>query len=114
MRRLILVTILSAVINGCATQQIPPPPEGDTCVVDVANKGAECAPISAAAKALKRNIQARAESDAFIAMIRSMAVQQAFVNFSEMDNYVCYSPQTWGNIQAWIGDVVVIAQRRCQ
>lgn len=95
MLRITLITTL-LVLNAC--NSLPPPPKGDTCVVDVANKGAECVPIQASVK--------RGEL--------SLKDARSFVPFTQMDNYICFSPSTWVNIQTYIVDLKQIVQNHCQ
>lgn len=98
---LFVMAILIAVLlfmSGCGSIPLPPPPQGDTCIVDVQNQGAECVPISSSIKhqTLKRD-------DA-----------TSFVQFNDMDNYVCFSPLTWRNIQIYIGDLKDILIYTCK
>jgi hypothetical protein len=81
---------------GCAS--LPPAPQGSTCIVDTGAAGADCVPIPTAI-----NRGAVLAKDA-----------TTFVPFAQMNNYIAFSPSTWGNIQQYIEELKVIAQRQCQ
>lgn len=99
MRRLLSITIrfLAVVTLESSCSSLPAAPQGNTCVVDVANLGADCVPISAA---IRRG---------------SVSVRDAtsFVPFSQMDNWIAFSPSTWANIQTYIGKLKILAQQKC-
>jgi hypothetical protein len=96
LRTLLIGTLL--VLSSC--QSIPKPPVGETCIIDVANVDADCATIQASIKA---------QGD-----IRGMrAATNEVIPLSAMDNYVCFSPQTWGNIQTYINELKQIAKTNC-
>lgn len=94
MRRMLSITILLA-LSAC--QSMPAAPKGNTCIVDVAANGSDCVPISTAVKMNRVNAK-----DA-----------NSFVPFKQMDNYICFSPSTWANIQTYIGDLKLLAQKQC-
>lgn len=99
MRRMLLTTILSAVAlleSGC--QSLPPPPKGNTCIGDVARGGVDCVPISRAVRH-----QAVLKADA-----------NSFIPWAQMDNWVCFSPTSWQNIQVYIGEVKNLANECLQ
>ena len=96
-RHLLSTTILLT-LNGCAS--LPAAPQGNTCVVDVANNGADCVSISTAI----------AYSGA-IALVKKHAT--SFVPFPSMDNYIAFDPVTWGNIEIYIGELKQLAKTQC-
>lgn len=95
MLRKTLIPILF-LLSGC--QSLPPPPKGDTCIVDVQAGGADCVSISQAVKLMRVDSQD----------------MDSFVPFADMDNYVAFSPDSWAAIQAYIGKLKLLAQQKCQ
>lgn len=90
--------VLTWLLIGASCASLPSAPHGSTCIVDVAHGGGDCVPIQ---KAVRRGEVNPSDAD-------------FFVPFAKMDNYVCFSPDTWKNIQIYIGDLKVIAQNHCQ
>lgn len=93
-----MILSTAVLLESTACSSLPPAPSGNTCIVDVANIGADCEPISQAIRQGSVNIQDT----------------NSFVPFSQMDNYVAFSPSTWQNIQTYIGDLKLLAQKQCQ
>lgn len=98
MRLIRLTTILLVLNAGCSS--LPKAPTGYTCVVDVANNGADCSPISSAVRF--RNNISQIKANATI-----------FIPFAQMDNYVAFSPDSWGNIQVYINELKQLANKSC-
>lgn len=84
---LLILTLLAISLSGCAG--LPSQPVGNTCIVDVMRVGADCDPIGA-------------------------EDPKAFVSFDKMDNYVCHSPDSWENVQVYIGDLQASAKGKCR
>lgn len=78
---LVLMTYLS---SGCAS--LPSPPQGDTCVINAPGGYAICEPISAAVQ--RQHVAPHDSSNK--------------VPISSMDNWVAFSPETWGSIETYI------------
>lgn len=84
---------------------MPAAPVGDLCVVDIAGGGDDCASIAT----VSSNYQSAGAS---ISAIVDRAT--SFVPYASTDNYVCFSPISWANVQVYINELQQIAQNSCQ
>lgn len=94
--RLLRALTITFLISACST--LPPPPQGDTCVINAAAGYAICEPISAAVA--REHVNPHDSSNK--------------VPISSMDNWVAFSPQTWGSIEKYILELKDRAQQTCQ
>lgn len=114
-QRLLIAALLAALslvyLSGCAS--LPAPPEGNTCIGDVAQGGFDCSPIPQDNSTLEE--LSNTDPDTVIVMIKMRAkADGSFVPFSAVDNWVAFDPQTWSNIQTYIGKLKIAAQKQCQ
>lgn len=91
----LVISIIIPFLVSCAS--LPPPPIGDTCIIDIDNNDAVCVPISSA---IQREHVTAADGTHYI-WIR------------DMDGYVAFSPDTWGSIEAYILKLKDRAQQSC-
>lgn len=96
MRQLRALIPILLVLEACAS--LPPPPQGDTCVINALGGYAICEPISAAVA--REHVNPHDSSNK--------------VPISSMDNWVAFSPQTWGSIEKYILELKDRAQQTCQ
>lgn len=94
------LTSLLLILSCAGCNSLPKPPTGNTCIVDVANSGADCSPINTAIRL--RGVIPQIKANATI-----------FVPFNQMDNYVAFSPDTWANIQIYINELKQLAKTSC-
>lgn len=86
LRELLAISLTIPLIN-CAS--LPPPPEGELCIMQTATSNAACVPIT-------KKIQSMMNKE-------PMPLDDShLVNFSEMNKWVAFSPETWANIEAYI------------
>lgn len=113
--RLLIATLLASLsimfLVSCA--DLPSAPQGNTCIGDVPQGGFDCVPIPQDAAPLEELLNAEPETVIVTVKLRAKA-DGTFVPFSQVDNWVAFDPETWANIQTYIGDLKVLAQRRCQ
>lgn len=113
MRLMLFLVILSVVLSGCATGQLPDPPSGNTCIGDVENGGFDCSPIPQDGKELEKMLDTEPRSLIVSVKLKAQA-DGSFVPFADVDNWVAFDPITWSNIQNYIGDLKVLAQKQCR
>lgn len=106
--------ILLTSFLGCAS--LPPPPQGDLCVISVADGGAVCVPINPAV--VKEYTEAKhlhcvnvPNKNAL--MCDKNSFEAIKVEFKAMDNWIAFDPQTWANLQAYINKLKYRA-KQCQ
>ncbi len=107
----LLVLLSLLFIFGCAS--LPDPPKGNTCIGDVAQGGFDCMPIPQSSPEIEQMFEADPETIIVQVKLRAKS-DGSFVPFSAVDNWVAFDPDTWSSIQEYIGNLKVIAQRKCQ
>lgn len=80
------LALLTIILFSLSCASLPPPPQGDTCIIDIKNNDAICVPISSAIE--REHVSP------------SDGTHRIWIR--DMDNYVAFSPETWGSIEAYI------------
>lgn len=79
---------------------MPPKPQGSVCVIDIKDQFLICEPIASMTKIEDvRNIR------------QSHTAQ--LIPLSQADNYIAFSPDTWGNIELYINELEQLG-KQCQ
>jgi hypothetical protein len=98
MKLRIWLIISSLLIVSCSS--LPDKPSGDLCIIDIKDNELVCAPLSS----IKINMSFKE----FLALEKDNVIP-----LSQADNYVAFSPETYGNIQAYINKLELMAEQ-CQ
>lgn len=91
-----LLVLSMITLGSCAS--MPPPPEGDTCIIDATRGYAICVPIQSAIYRERIDLQ-----DATYKL-----------PLGALDNYVAFSPDTWKSIEGYIIKLKDRAQNSCK
>lgn len=101
LKKMLLMTLL-VTSSGCS--QLPDKPKGDLCVIDIRDQDLICVPMSVmtAPKTFKD----------FVKLVTSSSATH--VPLSQADNYVAFSPDTYGNVEKYIKQLEEIAKNQCK
>ena len=92
MKNKLLLIAWLLILSSC--NSLPPPPSGSLCIVDEGSREAYCSSIPEA--------------------VAGQMPIHTTVPITGMDKYVCFSPESYRNIQAYIQKLKRLAQQQCQ
>lgn len=98
LKKMLLLTSL-IIFSGCSG--LPDKPKGDLCVIDIHDQNLVCVPISSMTEGMT--------FEQFYILSKTVNIP-----LDQADNYVAFSPDTYGNIEKYIKQLENIAKNKCQ
>ena len=98
-----LAIISSLLVISCAGVTLPDKPQGNICTVDLPRLQLICAPINSA-----ENIHDVFDKNFF----ETREVTK--IPLSDVDKYIAFSPDTWGNVHIYIKNLENLIKNHCQ